>query len=121
MGCDKSLKSGEDDEGPCNHILFLTKDLGKTFQQITSYVVQFAWGPDSKKDTVFFTAFRQKSGEQKRLTLWSKNVDFSYTDDFGSTVNRLVHRGNKFIVSPSGFIFVAKVKDEMSQNVILMV
>ena len=62
--CDKTRKDTTDEEGPCNHILFITKDLGKTFQQITSYVVQFAWGPDAKKDCVFFTAFRQKSGEQ---------------------------------------------------------
>jgi hypothetical protein len=121
-GCDKSITStGKADDGPCNHILFITKDLGKTFQQVTSYVVQFAWGTDSQKDRIFFTAFRQKSGEQKRLTLWSKNVDFSYTDDFGSSTSRLVYRGNKFIVSPSGFIFAAKVKDETSQVVVLMV
>ena len=37
--------SKKKDSGPCNHMLFVTKDLGKTFTLVTSYVVQFAWAP----------------------------------------------------------------------------
>jgi hypothetical protein len=110
-----------DDSGPCNHMLYLTKDLGRTFTLVTSYVVQFSWGTSemNQQDRIFFTHFRQKKGDQPRLSLWSKNVDFAYTDDGGNKINRLVYRGNKFLVS-HGFIFVAKLKDANSQTVNLM-
>jgi hypothetical protein len=110
-----------DDTGACYHSLYLTKDLGRTFTLVTSYVVQFSWGTTEmeQQDRIYFTHFRQKSGDQPKLSLWSKNVDFAYTDDGGSRVNRLVYRGNKFLVSHS-FIFVAKLKDVNSQTVNLM-
>jgi hypothetical protein len=110
-----------DDSGPCNHMLWITKDLGRTFKLITSYVVQFSWGTTEmgQVDRVYFTHFRQKKDDQPRLSMWSKNVDFAYTDDSGGKINRLVYRGNKFLVS-HGFIFVAKLKDVSSQTVSLM-
>jgi len=110
-----------DDSGPCNHMLYLTKDLGRTFTLVTSYVVQFSWGTTEmgQQDRIFFTHFRQKKGDQPRLSLWSKLVDFAFTDDGGQKITRLVYRGNKFLVS-HGFIFVAKLKDTTSQTVNLM-
>merc|ERR1740130_1479062 len=110
-----------DDSGPCNHMLYLTKDLGRTFTLVTSYVVQFSWGTTEmgQQDRIFFTHFRQKKGDQPRLSLWSKQVDFAFTDDGGQKVTRLVYRGNKFLVS-HGFIFVAKLKDSTAQSVNLM-
>mmetsp|Transcript_14973 Transcript_14973/g.47169 ORF Transcript_14973/g.47169 Transcript_14973/m.47169 type:complete len:873 (+) Transcript_14973:76-2694(+) len=122
----KSAKSkdGSDDgdDGPCNHMLYLTKDLGKTFTLVSSYVVQFNWGDvsHSQQDRIYFTHFRQKTGDQPKLYMWSENVDFAYTDDAGKKVNRLIHMGNKFMVSHS-FIFVAKLKEQKGQTVSLMV
>merc|ERR1719359_1116748 len=119
--CEGRRKSDADDAGPCNHMLYITKDLGRTFTLVTSYVVQFSWGSPDKgqQDRIYFTHFRQKTGDQPKLTLWSKSVDFALTDDAGQKITRLVYRGNKFLVS-HGFIFVAKLKDASVQSVSLM-
>lgn len=42
------------------------------------------------------------------------------TKDFGRSVNRLVYRGNKFLLS-NGYFFVAKVRDAVKQTVTLLV
>eukprot|EP00927_Polykrikos_kofoidii_P066198 TRINITY_DN61841_c0_g1_i1.p1 TRINITY_DN61841_c0_g1~~TRINITY_DN61841_c0_g1_i1.p1 ORF type:complete len:870 (-),score=172.66 TRINITY_DN61841_c0_g1_i1:108-2717(-) len=122
--CDQKVSrlKGKDDPGPCSHMLYLTKDMGRTFSLVASYIVQFAWGPQTghQQDRIYFTHFRNKKGDQERLTLWSKNVDFCYTDDFGQKINRVVYRGNKFLAAKD-FIFVAKLKNSDSQTVTLMV
>mmetsp|Transcript_17253 Transcript_17253/g.60261 ORF Transcript_17253/g.60261 Transcript_17253/m.60261 type:complete len:875 (-) Transcript_17253:107-2731(-) len=116
-------KSGDDDAdiGPCSHMLYLTKDLGKTFTLVTSYVVQFSWGEVSQQqqDRLYFTHFRNKKGDQPKLYMWSEHVDFAYSDDYGKNINRLVTNGNKFLIS-NGFVFVAKLKETKSQTVNLM-
>jgi len=121
--CEKMASAQGTEEGaePCNHMLYLTKDLGRTFTLVTSYVVQFSWGATDKgqQDRIYFTHFRQKTGDQPKLTLWSKQVDFALTDDGGKKITRLVYRGNKFLVSHN-FIFVAKLKDSETQSVALM-
>jgi len=119
-------KTDEDDPdadtGPCNHMLYITKDLGKTFTLVSSYVVQFSWGEAEvgQQDSVFFTHFRSKTGDQPKLYIWSHQVDFAKTDDTGRRITRLVEHGNKFLISHS-FIFVAKLKEASSQTVNLMV
>jgi hypothetical protein len=112
---------------PCSHKLMVTRDLGKTFTQIANYVVQFSWGSDKMEQTnrVYFTSYRSKSGDQGRLSLWTKEVDFSYVEltSRGRPTGRIVESlkyGNKFLVS-NEFILVAKVKDEVQQTVHLMV
>jgi len=116
--CDSFKRS----EGVCKHMLYMTKDGGRTFQLISSYVVQFSWGDKSHKqeDRIYFSHFRAKSGHQQRLTLWNTGVDFVYTDDEGSTLHTIVQHGNKFLVS-NGYIFVAKVRDATEQTVSLEV
>ncbi|CBZ51174.1 putative sortilin [Neospora caninum Liverpool] len=106
----------------CNHQLFYTRDLGRSFKLVADYVVQFSWG-DKKlgnTDHIFFTQHRGRSGDQPRYGGWSKNVDLMYTPDFGATITRLVYRGNKFLLS-NGYFFVAKVKDAGKQTVSLLV
>lgn len=123
QACDpKNKEELGDDPGPCTHMLYITKDMGRTFNLVASYVVQFSWGAaqHGQQDRIYFTHFRKKSGDQEKLALWSKGVDFAYTDDVGQKVTRLVYRGNKFLLS-SGFIFVAKLKDATAQTVTLMV
>lgn len=123
--CDavKTSRKGSDaDAGPCNHMLYVTKDLGKTFTLVSSYVVQFSWGDSSvdQQDSIFFTHFRNKKGDQPKLYVWSQQVDFAKTDNQGRTIRRLVEHGNKFLISHS-FVFVAKLKDTATQTVNLMV
>lgn len=139
----QDLTSRTEKTATCNHMAFVTKDLGKSFSLITSYVVQIAWGyaPQTAKpgvepnngaagmfgrsmsdraDHIYFSHFRLKQGDQPALRFWSRGVDFCVTEDQGKTKRRLVYKGNKFILS-NNYIFVAKLKDQISQTVNLMV
>ena len=118
--CDHYGRSSEG--GVCKHLLYMTKDGGLTFQLVASYVVQFAWGDKAhgQEDRIYFSHFRAKSGHQQRLTLWNTGVDFVYTTDEGASMHTVVQHGNKFLIS-NGYIFVAKVKDAISQTVTLEV
>jgi hypothetical protein len=121
--CEVSRSKTKDSaDGPCNHMLYITKDLGKTFTLVCSYVVQFSWGDAAQKqeDRIYFTHFRKKQGEQPKLYMWSEGVDFACTDNFGKKVVPLVKQGNKFMVS-KGYLFVATLKDPATQTVNLMV
>jgi len=113
---------GAEPEGPCTHKLYITKDMGRTFTLVSSYVVQFSWGDVShnQEDRIYFTHYRQKTGDQQKLHVWSENVDFAYTDNSGRAVHRLMYMGNKFLVT-HGFIMVVKLKDRVSQTVNLMI
>jgi len=124
----KKKKSSSDDDddskpdtGPCNHMLYITKDLGMTFTLVTSYVVQFSWGDTalSQQDRIYFTHFRTKTGDQPKLYVWTESVDFAYTLNSGRKITTLVQKGNKFLIS-NGFVFVAKLKDQAKQTVNLM-
>lgn len=62
--------SGRGDE--CNHQLFYTRDLGRSFKLVADYVVQFSWG-DKKlgnTDHIFFTQHRGRAGDQPRYGGW---------------------------------------------------
>jgi len=114
------------DSEPCVHKLMITKDLGKNFIQIATYVVQFSWGSTSagQSNRVYYTAYRTKSGDQGRLSLWTSEVDFYYCEVSSGgrphSNTEALRFGNKFLVS-GDFILVAKVKNEQSQTVNLMV
>eukprot|EP00930_Biecheleria_cincta_P083655 TRINITY_DN73187_c0_g1_i1.p1 TRINITY_DN73187_c0_g1~~TRINITY_DN73187_c0_g1_i1.p1 ORF type:complete len:877 (-),score=163.36 TRINITY_DN73187_c0_g1_i1:28-2658(-) len=120
--CKGQTKQAGDDDGPCNHQLYISKDLGKTFTLVQSYVVQFNWGSTeaNQQDRIYFTHFRTKRGDQPKLYIWSKDVDFAYMEGNMRRPTTLVPLGNKFLVSHS-FLFVAKVKDTASQTVTLMI
>lgn len=120
-------ENAKSDREPCSHKLMVTRDLGRTFTQIADYVVQFSWGSEKleQANRVYFTSYRAKSGDQGRLSLWTKEVDFSYVDltSRGRPTGRIVESlkyGNKFLVS-NEFILVAQVKDDVAQTVLLMV
>ena len=118
LGCDEFSHSS----GACRHLLYVTKDSGRTFAEVATYVVQFSWGSRAHKqdDRIYFTHYRYTSGDQPRLTMWTPGVDFSFSDDFGSTRKQVVDQGNKFLVS-GNYIFVAKLKDPAQQTVTLEV
>ncbi|KAJ1609757.1 putative sortilin [Cryptosporidium canis] len=125
-GCNKSflhtLKKSSSSGNRCVHQLFVTKDLGATYQKIVDYVVQFHWDGNNKanQNRVFFTHHRKKQGDQPRFGGWMKTIDFSFTDDFGSRVETPIRGGNKFLAS-NGYIFVAKILDYERQTVSLLV
>jgi len=74
----------------------LVSTAGLTFFVVAQYVVQFAWGVGEQADRIYYSHFNQKSGNQQRLTYWSHNVDFCYTDNFGLGKHTAVMHGNKF-------------------------
>jgi len=127
---EKSAEADEDAEEEskaCVHRLMVTTDLGKNFLQLAEYVVQFSWGSTEAEQTnrVYFTAYRKKSGDQGKLSTWTNEVDFNHIDFFksgrpkGNVVTDL-KKGNKFLIS-GPYVLVARVKDEASQVVNLMV
>jgi len=122
QACESKGRKKGDEDVPCMHMLYLTKDLGRTFALVTTYVVQFSWGDSSQKqqDRIYMTHFLKRQGDQPKLTMWSKDVQFSYSENAGRTLVPVVRKGNKFLVS-HGFLFVAKLKDDASQTVNLMV
>ncbi|CAG9473822.1 sortilin, putative [Plasmodium vivax] len=114
--------STDEKSGECMQTLSVTKDLGRTFQLIDIYVVQFNWGDKDthSEDTVYYTRHKNRNGHQQRFSGWSKDVDFVRTDNFGKNVDVLVKQGNKFLIS-NGYIFVAKLNDVIKQTVNMMV
>jgi len=107
-------------EGPCAHMLYATKDLGKIFTRVSSHVVQFSWGGGAQRDRIYFTHQLAKDSHQKKFTRWQSGVDLSATDDMGQTFKTLVPDGNKFVVSQN-YILVAKTIDTLRQEVQLQV
>eukprot|EP00922_Rhytidocystis_sp_ex-Travisia-forbesii_P011736 GHVS01017475.1.p1 GENE.GHVS01017475.1~~GHVS01017475.1.p1 ORF type:complete len:935 (+),score=103.33 GHVS01017475.1:271-3075(+) len=106
----------------CNHLLYVTRDMGQSFSLISSYVVQFSWGDRtlSQEDRIYFTHHNTRHGDQPRAGGWSQNVDFSVSTDIGKSSRVLVSRGNKFLVS-NGFVFVARLADPIQQTVKMLV
>ncbi|GAW82569.1 sortilin [Plasmodium gonderi] len=114
--------STNDKSGECMQTLSVTKDLGRTFQLIDIYVVQFNWGDKDthSEDSIYYTRHKNRNGHQQRFSGWSKDVDFVRTDNFGKNVDVLVKQGNKFLIS-NGYIFVARLNDVIKQTVNMMV
>jgi len=104
-------------------MLYITKDLGKTFSLVTSHMVQYSWGDmdTGQEDYIYFTHWREKAKDQVGLTRWQQRVDFSVVGKRpGQRVTHVLRGGNKFVIS-HGYILVAKLKDAAKQSVNLMV
>ena len=109
--------------------LYLTKDLGHTWQFIASYVVQFSWGIDlsnvmnSKNiipiERILISHEPRGKGNQKTIG-WNYKIDFVYSDDFFKTTKISVNKGNKFLLTKD-YLFVAQVIDEEAQDLVLLV
>eukprot|EP00927_Polykrikos_kofoidii_P056704 TRINITY_DN50794_c0_g1_i1.p1 TRINITY_DN50794_c0_g1~~TRINITY_DN50794_c0_g1_i1.p1 ORF type:complete len:985 (-),score=196.18 TRINITY_DN50794_c0_g1_i1:139-3018(-) len=126
---DKSAEEDEDtktDKEACVHRLMVTRDLGKNFVQIAAYVVQFSWGnvAQNQGNRVYYTSYKNKKGDQGKLSLWTSEVDF-YHADISATgrpyaSEMTIKHGNKFLVS-GDFILVAQVTNDAAQTVKLKV
>eukprot|EP00927_Polykrikos_kofoidii_P016941 TRINITY_DN17699_c0_g1_i1.p1 TRINITY_DN17699_c0_g1~~TRINITY_DN17699_c0_g1_i1.p1 ORF type:complete len:1016 (+),score=209.35 TRINITY_DN17699_c0_g1_i1:93-3050(+) len=120
---DEDTKS---DGEACAHRLMLTTDLGKNFVQVAPYVVQFSWGSVGHKqeNRIYFTSYRNKQGDQAKLSMWTSEVDFFFAEVSAEgrvqASQQALKYGNKFMVS-NEYILVAKVKNEKAQTVNLMV
>jgi len=108
--------------GPCVHLLYITKDMGLSFQLVTDYMIQFAWGIEhhGQADRLYFSHYHGLIGNQSRLLQWTSEANLSFTEDAGQTIVESVVRGNKFGVVDK-FIFCARVKEDSSNLVELVV
>jgi len=69
--------------------LFVTKDMGKTWNIIGSYIVQFGWGITGDKhisqgvpkERILISYEPRAKGDQKQIG-WNYKVDLYYSDDF---------------------------------------
>jgi len=109
------MKGEAEDGGHCNHELYATKDLGRTFVKIAGHVLQFDWGDAPHEDRIYFTHFKNKDVPQPRFDHWMADVSFAYTDhhvdDDWTAITNVISGGNKFVVS-HGYIIVATVLDK---------
>jgi len=107
--------------------LFLSKDLGETWDLLGSYIVQFHWGIFDEshikagipKERILITLEQRGKGNQKSNG-WSYKVDFIYSDDFFKTKRIGASKGNKFLLTKD-YLYVAQVIDQEIQEVTLLV
>jgi len=87
----------EDDE-PCEIYkeLYLTKDLGNSWQYLKNYIFDFSWGTTqfSAKEAkhkkghearIFITHDPDLKGHQRTRERWKQSVHLYYSDDFFKT------------------------------------
>ena len=114
---------------PCKRYkeVFLTKDLGVTWDLLESYVVQFNWGLTGEnhiksgipKERILVTHDPRGKGDQTEVG-WNYKVDLIYSDDFFKTKRIASQKGNKFLLTDT-YLFVAQVVDQSKQEVMLLV
>lgn len=114
---------------PCKNFkeIFVTKDLGETWNLMLSYVVQFSWGITGQKhidagipkERIIATYDPRGKGDQQHVG-WNYKIDMIYSDDFFKTKKIAAHKGNKFLLTEN-YLFVAQVADQELQEVMLLV
>lgn len=105
------------DDEPCEIYkeLYLTKDLGNTWQYMKSYVFDFAWGsstfsanlPKNVEQRIFITHDPDMKGHQKTRERWKQSVHLFYSDDFFKSMKNALDAGNSIIMT-NHYMFVAK-------------
>lgn len=109
------------DDEPCEIYkeLYITKDLGNSWQYLKSYVFDFAWGTTSysadldmkrhrnHEQRIFITHDPELKGHQKTRERWKQSVHLYYSDDFFKTQKSALDAGNS-IVMTNHYMFVAK-------------
>jgi hypothetical protein len=112
-----SCQDYEDDE-PCEVYkeLYLTKDLGASWQYLKDHVFDFAWGTTKFSSTlghknvetrIFITNDPDLRGHQRAKERWNQNVHLYYSDDFFKTQHQALDAGNSIIMTDH-YIFIAK-------------
>ncbi|CAD7936774.1 unnamed protein product [Amoebophrya sp. A25] len=110
--CDGKKDSGQGDN-TCVHMAWVTKDLGFSFALVDSYIVQVGWGTEASNqvDSVFYTHYSKKSGNQPNSPHYTHPIDFSVTHNQGRSSTTLLSKGNRFMISDK-FIFCAVVRGQ---------
>jgi hypothetical protein len=106
--------------------LYLTKDLGASWNMILPSVMQFSWGSqgldddvtrDFPQERVYVTRDTDPSTAK---TGWNYEMEFIRSDDFFSTYEVIVPHGNKFLLA-NRYVLVATAIEGDKEEVQLMV
>jgi hypothetical protein len=117
------------DDPDCKAVktLYLTKDLGRTWEAILDTVVQFSWGNEgfgevTSKEVPYerIYATRRMNQDKPSKIGWNFDIDFLYSDTFFADYEVLVPHGNKFLLADK-YILVATAVEADSEEVQLMV
>jgi hypothetical protein len=107
------------DSEPCEIYkeLYVTKDIGNSWQYLKSYVFDFSWGTSTYsaglrngknvETRIFITHDPELKGHQKTRERWKQSVHLYYSDDFFKTQKQALDAGNS-IVMTNHYMFVAK-------------
>lgn len=107
------------DDEPCEIYkeLYITKDLGNSWQYLKSYVFDFSWGTTTYSSSlagnknvesrIYITHDPELKGHQKTRERWKQSVHLYYSDDFFKTQKSALDAGNS-IVMTNHYMFVAK-------------
>ncbi len=98
--------------------LYLTKDMGQTWQFMKEYVYDFAWAYSKTaqeasykrlpKERVFITHDPTATGHQNQnKKTWSPSVNLYYSDDFFRTKKLALNNGNS-IIKTEHYMFIAR-------------
>lgn len=107
-------------EEPCKIYkeLYMTKDLGQSWQFLKDYVYDFAWGitPFANeqgikrlpKERIFITHDPTATGHQnQQQKTWSPSVNLYFSDDFYKSKKLALNNGNS-IIKTDHYMFIAK-------------
>ena len=118
----------DDDPDDCSHYkeLYVSKDLGKTWQFVEEYILQFSWGMEGvyqlftvPEQRIIIAHITKKEGHQVHEE-WVKDAEIALSDDLFKTQKTLVSGGNKFLISDH-FMFVVQVVDADAEEIRLLV
>jgi Sortilin, neurotensin receptor 3, len=98
--------------------LYVTKDLGTSWQFLKEYVYDFSWGITAyandrgikrlPSERIFITHDPTATGHQnQQKKTWSPSVNLYYSDDFFKTKKLALNNGNS-IIKTDHYMFVAK-------------
>lgn len=105
----------------CHKSLHVSKDFGKKWTKIESYVAQAEWGPKGHGDDVIYAAVHEDRVGNQEFGSWNSKVHFVRTSNYFRTVDRIIDRGNRFIFSEGSFLFVAQVHESNPNQVVLRI
>ena len=107
------------DNEPCEIYkeLYVTKDLGNSWQFLKNYVYDFTWGqtryssllkrPNENEQRIFITHDPNIKGHQRTKVRWKQSVHLYMSEDFFKTQKKVLDAGNS-IVMTNHYMFVAK-------------
>lgn len=120
----------EEDEDPdtCSRYkkLYVSKDLGDSWNFIGSYVIGFSWAIQNifqafsiPQERIIVSHITKKEGHQSS-DKWIEEAEIAYSDDYFKNKTVLVPGGNKFLISEH-FLFAIEVRDAAKEEIRFLV